>query len=277
MREDRSDPSRRGAPDTHLWWGVLPAATIVTTALLWPLGTSMVEALRACTGALDCSAVWGPDYAGTWLTTARLSLGSALLGLIFALGVCIALRSTPRAAAVVRRIALLATHFAGIPLALAFLLMFGAQGWWMHWWGWSPLALGQEATLWWAYSYFQSALAVVLLAGPVLGLPQRLLDASDLLGASRLRFWGQIGLPMLAPTLVETFALLVANAAAAHATPFALMGTSADVMAVRLATLITGDLFQDPRWVHVLSAALMTALVLVVWGGRWAHRAKHHA
>ena len=68
------------------------------------------------------------------------------------------------------------------------------------------------------------------------------------------------------PSLVEVGSLLFANAAAAYATPFALSGTSANVLAVRIAALVSGDIFSNPGLSSLL-ALLMFALLAVVIGG----------
>ena len=172
----------------------------------------------------------------------------------------------------VEGLCVLGSHFAGVPLALALLLLLGIQGWLG---AWSPLlamGIGDPRLLWLAFIYFQAALAVVLLADPVLRIDPSLVEASDLLGRHRVWFWLRVGLPSLAPSLVEVFALLVANAGAAYATPYALAGVSVDLVAVKMVAMITGDLFEDPRLVQALGGILMLVLLSVVLTGRWISR-----
>jgi len=82
-----------------------------------------------------------------------------------------------------------------------------------------------------------------------------------------------VGLPLLLPSLVEVGSLLFANAAAAYATPFALSGTSANVLAVRIAALVSGDIFSNPGLSSLLALLMFVLLVLVIGGAsllaRW--------
>jgi putative spermidine/putrescine transport system permease protein len=82
-------------------------------------------------------------------------------------------------------------------------------------------------------------------------------------------FWRRVGLPLLAPSLTEVGSLLFANAAAAYATPFALSGTSANVLAVRIAALVSGDIFAQPELAALLALVMATLLGSVLMMGRW--------
>ncbi len=111
-------------------------------------------------------------------------------------------------------------------------------------------------------------LATLLLLAPVRLLDAGLLDAAATLGATPALFWRRVGLPMLLPSLVEVGSLLFANAAAAYATPFALSGTAANVLAVRIASLVSGDIFSQPELSALLALLMFVMLVLVIGGGR---------
>jgi putative spermidine/putrescine transport system permease protein len=95
------------------------------------------------------------------------------------------------------------------------------------------------------------------------------MDAAITLGASPWRFWRRVGIPLLLPSVVEVGSLLFANAAAAYATPFALSGTSANVLAVRIASLVSGDIFAQPELSSLLAVLMFVLLVTVIGGGRW--------
>jgi putative spermidine/putrescine transport system permease protein len=109
-------------------------------------------------------------------------------------------------------------------------------------------------------------LATLMLALPVQMLEGGLMDAAATLGASPALFWRRVGLPLLLPSLLEVGSLLFANAAAAYATPFALSGTAANVLAVRIAALVSGDIFSNPGLSSLLALLMFVLLAAVIAG-----------
>jgi putative spermidine/putrescine transport system permease protein len=67
---------------------------------------------------------------------------------------------------------------------------------------------------------------------------------------------------------VEAGSLLFANAAAAFATPFALAGAASPVLAVRVASAVSGDIFAEPELASALSLLMALLLLTVIVGGR---------
>jgi putative spermidine/putrescine transport system permease protein len=164
----------------------------------------------------------------------------------------------------------LGANFAGVPLALALTLLFGAQGVLRQALAGIgvalPFDLDGNGGLLLAYLCFQVPLATLMLALPVQMLEAGLMDAAATLGASPALFWRRVGLPLLLPSLLEVGSLLFANAAAAYATPFALSGTSANVLAVRIAALVSGDIFSNPGLSSLLALLMFALLVAVIVG-----------
>jgi putative spermidine/putrescine transport system permease protein len=167
----------------------------------------------------------------------------------------------------------LGSNFSGVPLAVALTLLFGAQGVVTVVLGQGglalPLDLNRNSGLVLAYVCFQAPLACVLLMAPVQMLEAGLQEAAATLGAGPGLFWRRVGLPVLLPSLVETASLLFANAAAAYATPFALSGTGANVLAVRIAALVSGDIFAQPELSSLLALLMFTMLLGVIATSRW--------
>ena len=204
--------------------------------------------------------------------TVALSAASTTLGLVLGLGAALHLVAHPRWDKPVAVLAGLGANFAGVPLALALTLLLGSQG------ALTTLArstgllqdwdLNSNTGLLLAFTAFQVPLALVLLMAPVRLLDPALLEAAATLGASPARFWRRVGLPLLAPSLVETASLLFANAAAAYATPFALAGTASPVLAVRIAAAVSGDIFSQPELATALSLVMAVLLLTAIVGGR---------
>jgi putative spermidine/putrescine transport system permease protein len=230
--------------------------------------------LLACLDEAGCEALLTPYYLQAIGNTALIAALSSLLVLPVALAACVAAVRRPGWAAPLRWLGSLGASFAGVPLALSFTLMFGVQGVVTQLLGGdAPLRLDGFSGLLAAYLCFQLPLAALLLLAPVQMLDGTLEEAAATLGGGRGLYWRRVALPLLAPSLIEVGVLLFANAAAAYATPFAMAGSNANMLAVRLASLVSGDLFADPRLPALLALVLFALLSAVMLLGRGLARA----
>lgn len=261
---------------TRAWIAAAPLLLLLAAALLLPFGWRSLDLLRACLGGGDCALheLWADRfYLDAILRTLALSASSTVLGLVLGLGAAMHVATRPRWEKPVAVLAGLGANFAGVPLALALTLLLGSQGVLTTLarhagllQGWD---LASDAGLLLAFTLFQVPLAVVLLMAPVRMLDPALAEAAATLGASPGQFWRRVGLPLLAPSLVEAASLLFANAAAAYATPFALAGTASPVLAVRIGAAVSGDIFSQPELATALSIVMAALLLVVIVGGRW--------
>ncbi|WAC73585.1 ABC transporter permease subunit [Roseateles sp. SL47] len=264
--------SRRSA-----WGWALPLMLLMGGALVLPFVWRTAGLLSDCITQPGGCAFADLTSDGYYLQAAWntwwLSCTSALVGLLIGLGAAIALQQHPRGERWVSGLASLGANLSGVPLAMALLLLFGSQGAVTLAGQALGLTLGPDLQglggLLLAYVCFQAPLAVLLLMAPVRLMEGSLAEAAATLGASPWRFWRQVGLPLLLPSLVETFGLLFANAAAAFATPFALAGTAAHVLAVRIASLVTGDIFAQPELSAVLGLVLFLMMAVMLGASRW--------
>lgn len=261
------------------WLTAGPMLLLMVAALLLPFGWRSADLLRACLGGGECALheLWADRfYIDAIARTVGLSAASTALGLVLGLGAALHLVAHPRWEKPVAVLAGLGANFAGVPLALALTLLLGSQGVLTTLaqkslslagllQGWD---LNSDAGLLLAFTAFQVPLAVVLLMAPVRLLDPALAEAAATLGARPATFWRRVGLPLLAPSLVETASLLFANAAAAYATPFALAGTASPVLAVRIAAAVSGDIFAQPELATALSLVMAVLLLTVIVGGR---------
>ena len=110
------------------------------------------------------------------------------------------------------------------------------------------------------YIYFQVPLAVLLLYPAFDALSDDWQAASALLGAKTWQFWRYIALPVLSPALLGTFIILIANAMGAYASVYALTSGNYNVITVRIASLVSGDIFLEPN----LAAAISVLLILLL-------------
>ncbi|MCY4752776.1 hypothetical protein [Pelomonas aquatica] len=271
------------------WLTAGPMLLLMVAALLLPFGWRSADLLRACLGGGECALheLWADRfYIDAIARTVGLSAASTALGLVLGLGAALHLVAHPRWEKPVAVLAGLGANFAGVPLALALTLLLGSQGVLTTLaqkslslagllQGWD---LNSDAGLLLAFTAFQVPLAVVLLMAPVRLLDPALAEAAATLGARPATFWRRVGLPLLAPSLIETASLLFANAAAAYATPFALAGTASPVLAVRIAAAVSGDIFSQPELATALSLVMAVLLLAVIVGGRlWSARLRRSA
>jgi putative spermidine/putrescine transport system permease protein len=246
---------------------------IVAAAVLLPFAWRSAAFVADCVRGSECALrdlVADGYYLKAILNTVWLSALSTLVALAVGCAAAVALAEHPSWRRASNVLANLGANFAGVPLALALTLLFGAQGVLRQALAGIgvalPFDLDGNGGLLLAYLCFQVPLATLMLALPVQMLEAGLMDAAATLGASPALFWRRVGLPLLLPSLLEVGSLLFANAAAAYATPFALSGTSANVLAVRIAALVSGDIFSNPGLSSLLALLMFALLVAVIVG-----------
>lgn len=198
-------------------------------------------------------------------TSCIISMATSAIGIGLALPIANLLRRMPGwLQQAVLTYANIGSNFTGFPLAFAFIIMFGISGSFTLLLAKAGLIdqfnIYSTGGLVLVYAYLQVQLAVLLLFPSLGALTPEIEESAALVGASRFAFWWQIGLPVLAPSLIGSFILLFANAMGTYATAFALVGGNANLVTLRIGELAAGDVFSDPQ----LADALATLLVLVL-------------
>jgi len=158
-------------------------------------------------------------------------------------------------------------NFSGVPLAFAFIIILGFNGALtliLKQWGWIDdfNLYGQWGVLV-IYVYFQVPLATLLLYPAFDAICNDWQDACALLGAKKGQFWTQVGLPVLSPAILGTFVILMANAIGAYASVYALTSGNYNVVTVRIASLVSGDIFLEPNLAAAISVLLMIILAFI--------------
>lgn len=167
----------------------------------------------------------------------------------------------------------MSSNFSGVPLAFAFIIILGTNGA-------ITLLLKQHGLLGefdlygkWGllaiYTYFQIPLAVLLLYPAFDALSDDWQQAAALLGASTSHYWAKVALPVLSPALVGTFIILIANAIGAYASVYALTLGNYNVITIRIASLVSGDLFLEPNLAAAISVVVMALLVFITIVNQW--------
>jgi len=210
-----------------------------------------------------------------------LSFGSSVAGLLLAtLGAASLRRVGGRLRNWVLAVTNMTSNMAGVPLAFAFIVILGTNGaitlLLRQGFGIEGFNLYSMNGLLLVYTYFQIPLALLLLYPAFDNLNDDWRDAASLLGASPARYIWHVALPVLAPALLGTFILLFANSMGAYASAYALTSGNYNLLTIRIASMVAGDLFLEPELAAALSVLLMGLLALIAWANQLLLRRVRH-
>jgi putative spermidine/putrescine transport system permease protein len=252
---------------------VLPFILFAILFLLLPLTYLIIQAFQTSEGAFTLDNIAGlaePKIAGAFWYSIRISATTAALGALIGLLMALAIIRGGLPSWIgnlVMTFSGVASQFAGIPLAFAFLATLGRLGLvtivlkalginiyvrggfdLLSFWG---LAL--------TYLYFQIPLMILIIAPAIHGMRREWNEAAATLGASNAQFWRYVGLPVLWPNLLGTLSLLFANAFGAIATAYALSTSAFNIVPILLFAQIRGDVLGD----RGLGAALALGMIVI--------------
>ena len=206
--------------------------------------------------------------AAYWISI-RISGASAFFGALIGLAITLAIirgRLPAGLRSAVMTFSGVASNFAGVPLAFAFIATLGRLGLVtivLKFLGLDIYRAGFNLLSFWGltltYLYFQIPLMMLTIAPAVDGLKKEWNEAAQMLGASQWQFWRYVGLPILWPSFLGTLSLLFANAFGAIATAWALTGSNLNIVTVLLYNQIRGDALQNPG----LGAALALGMIVI--------------
>lgn len=253
------------------WLGVVPFFVFALLFLVLPTIQIVLGAFKDPSGSFTFDNIAGlaaPNILDAIWLSMRISLLTSFLGCVF--GLLLAIAVTRGGLPAWLRDATLtfsgvASNFAGVPLAFAFIATLGRLG---------ILSvilrdvfnLNLAATgfnlisftgLTLAYLYFQIPLMLLIITPALDGLKREWREAAESLGADGFEYWRRVALPVLWPSLLGTFALLFANAFGAVATAMALTGSSLSIVPILLFAQIRGDVLQNPHLGYAIAFAMI--------------------
>jgi putative spermidine/putrescine transport system permease protein len=158
-----------------------------------------------------------------------------------------------------------ASNFAGVPLAFAFIATFGRVGLVTallgNYFGFSLYSTGFNLLSFWGlaltYLYFQIPLMVLIMAPALDGLKREWREASAILGANSFQYWRYVAFPVLWPALLGSTLLLFANAFGAVATAYALTGPQLNIATILLFAQIRGDALHNENLGYALALGMI--------------------
>jgi putative spermidine/putrescine transport system permease protein len=266
----RTAPRRVRLPGSN-WIGVAPLLLFALLFLILPTMQIMVGAFRTPDGSFTLANIAGlfsPQVLNPFWLSIRLSLLTAFLGCL--IGLLLAAAVTRGGLPRVFRDGTLtfsgvASNFAGVPLAFAFIATLGRLGLitvvLKDWFGINLAGMGFNLIsftgLAITYLYFQIPLMILIITPALDGLRPEWREAAQSLGASGRQYWRMVALPVLWPSLLGTFALLFANAFGAVATAMALTGSSLSIVPIILFAQIRGDVLQNPHLGYAIAFGMI--------------------
>lgn len=256
--------------DWRAWLGVAPFFVFALMFLIAPTAWLLVGAFEDTNGAFtlaNFARLLEPSIRLSFRLSLEISAASALSGAL--LGLALALAALRGGLPDWVRPTLMtfsgvASNFAGVPLAFAFMATLGRLGLVtviLRNLGFDLYAHGFNILTFWGltltYLYFQIPLMVLIVTPAIDGLKHEWVEAAQTLGASALQYWRMIALPILAPSALGAALLLFANAFGAIATAYALTGSSFNIAPILLFAQIRGDVLHNPNLGYAMAVAML--------------------
>ncbi len=269
------------------WLGLLPFFAFAVAFLLVPSSFIFIGSFQDLKGNFTLenitSLVTEPTIVAAYWLSIRISavtaIGGGIFGFLLAYAVTVGGLPTPFRSALVT-FSGVASNFAGVPLAFAFVAVLGRTGFvtailknvfdfniYQH-----GFNLYSFAGLSLTYMYFQFPLMVLIMAPALDGLKREWREASENLGASSFQYWLYVGLPILLPSILGTMILLFGNAFGAFATAYALTGGSLNLITIQIGAQMRGDVLHNPNLGYALAFGMVVIMAFSLAGYSWLQR-----
>jgi putative spermidine/putrescine transport system permease protein len=263
------------------WLGVMPFFLFAFLFLLYPSSTIAVRSFQdSITHSFTLKnvlALFNDRYIlGAYWISIKISLITSLGGGVF--GFLLAYAAIRGGLPRFMRSGLMtfcgvASNFAGVPLAFAFIALLSPTGMligWLRALGYNPyfhgFTLYTFLGLSIVYMYFQFPLMVLIIAPAIDGLRREWLEASENLGASSFQYWRYVALPILLPSIMGTMILLFGNSFGAFATAQALTGGQINLVTIVIGSQLRGDALGDPGLGYAMALGMVAVMALAITG-----------
>ena len=283
VSEKRDAPLARPAPRkmSWAWLGIMPFFLFAFLFLLYPSSTIVIRSFQdSITHAFTLKnilALFSNHYIlGAYWISIEISLVTSIGGGIF--GFLLAYSAIRGGLPGFMRSSLMtfcgvASNFAGVPLAFAFIALLSPTGMligWLRDLGYNPYFHGFTLYTFWGlsivYMYFQFPLMVLIIAPAIDGLRREWLEASENLGASSFQYWRYVALPILLPSLMGTTILLFGNSFGAFATAQALTGGQINLVTIVIGSQLRGDALGDAGLGYAMALGMVVIMALAITG-----------
>lgn len=266
------------------WLGLAPFFLFAILFLILPTMYLIIGAFQDREGGFTLANIVKlfetPTIRASYWISIKISFWSALLGALAGLGIAMAivrggLPSWVRSSTMT--FSGVASNFAGVPLAFAFLFSLGRLGLvtiiLRDVFGLNIYAMGFNMLTSWGlivvYLYFQIPLMIVIITPALDGIKREWGEAAATLGATNWQYWRMVVIPVLWPSFLGTLVLLFANSFGAIATAYAFTGSFLNIVPISLYAQIRGDVLGDPNLGYALAFGMIfitgLANVFYIW------------
>lgn len=263
------------------WLGVAPFFLFAFMFLFLPSISIFIRSFQTRAGDFTFENIIAlftvRDIINAYKTSLSISLITATGGAIFGflLAYAVVLGGLPgRLRTFLLTFSGVASNFAGVPLAFAFVATMGNAG---------LVTRAIEAifnlnlrqmgfsiyTMWGlsiVYMYFQFPLMVLIMAPALDGLRREWKEACENLGGTTWHYWRYVAFPILLPSLLGTAILLFGNAFGAYATAYAFSGSFINLVTILIGAQIQGDVLYNPGLGNALALGMILIMSLSMLG-----------
>jgi putative spermidine/putrescine transport system permease protein len=204
------------------WLGAAPFAIFVLLFLIMPTMRIVIGAFQTPDGGFTLENIHGlftKSILSAYWISIKISIASALLGCLigFAVAAAVVLGGLPKwIRGPLLTFSGVASNFAGVPLAFAFLATLGPVGlvtmFLKSQLGIDLRALGFNILSFWGltvtYLFFQIPLMILIITPALDGLKREWREAAQILGATNAQYWRMVAFPILLPAFLGTLGLL---------------------------------------------------------------------
>ncbi len=208
--------------------------------------------------------------------SAITAVGGGILGFLLAYSVTVGGLPKPLRSVLIT-FSGVASNFAGVPLAFAFVATLGRQGFitqvlkevfnlniydaGFNLYSFMGLSL--------VYMYFQFPLMVLIMAPALDGLKTEWREAAENLGANTTQYWLKVAMPVLLPSILGAMILLFGNAFGAYATAYALTGGRLGIVTIQIGAQIRGDVLYNPGLGYAMAIGMVVIMAISLAGYSW--------
>ncbi len=260
------------------WVGVIPFFIFAFLFIVLPSVTLLVHAFQDNDGNLTLRNFLGllePSILDAYWVTIRISMttaiGGGLLGFLMAYSITVGkLPNGVRSA--ILTFSGVASNFAGVPLAFAFIATLGRTGLvtvlLKNLFGLNLYEQGFSLYSFWGlsltYLFFQFPLMILVITPALDGLKKEWQEAAQNLGASHSLYLRRVALPILMPSILGGMILLFGNSFGAYATAYSLTGGFINLVTIVIGSQIKGDILYNPGLGYALAVGMVVVMSLMM-------------
>lgn len=274
----------RSGTSWKVWLGVVPFFLFAILFLLLPSLRLLTASFSAPDGSFTLSNIiqlfTEPLIVNSYRLSIQISavtaLGGGIFGFLLAYSVTVGGLPKPMRSALIT-FSGVASNFAGVPLAFAFVATLGRQGFitavlrdvfgvniydaGFNLYSFAGLSL--------VYIYFQFPLMVLIMAPALDGLKREWREAAENLGATTTQYWLRVAMPVLLPSILGAMILLFGNAFGAYATAYALTGGRIGLVTIQIGAQIRGDVLYNPGLGYAMAVGMVVIMAVSLGGYSW--------